>query len=137
MSPSAGEQEELDHLTPELRRAGSWGRWTNLPPRHDEPVEPPRGPRDPLRYNRLLRVLMYGPTDLSRVDPALIGVIGVLDGVYAPESHALLAELYAARGDAARFDEQAAIVRASTPGLAWWIDRLSAGRSELAFWRGR
>jgi hypothetical protein len=131
--PSAEEREDLDRLEPARARAGSWGRWTNSPPLRGEPAEPPRGPLDPLRYNRVLRYLMYGPEKLSAIDPALVDV---LHGVYEPESHALRAELYAARGDAVRFAEQAAIVRASYPGLAWWIDRLEAGRSELAFGRG-
>jgi hypothetical protein len=131
-SSSAEERQDLDRRSPERARAGSWGRWTNLPPRAGDLVEPPRGPGDPLRFNRVLRYLMYGPETLSLVDPALADV---LYGVYEPESHALRAELYAARGDAARFAEQGAIIRTSYPGLAWWIDRLEAGRSELAFWR--
>jgi hypothetical protein len=133
-APSAAEREELVRLEPELARAGSWGRWTNLPPRRGERAMLPHGPGDPLRFNRVMRYLMYGPEKLSEVDPSLIEL---LHGVYEPESHALLAELYAARGDATRFGEQAAIVRASFPGLAWWMDRLEAGRSEITSVRGR
>ncbi|KYF88528.1 hypothetical protein BE17_41420 [Sorangium cellulosum] len=132
-APSAAEREELDRLEPELALVGSWGRWTNLRPRHGERIEPPRGSLDPLRFNRVLRYLMFGPEGLSDVDPALLDV---LHGVYEPEFHALLAELYAARGDAARLAEQAAIIRTSYPGLAWWIDEIEAGRSAIAAARG-
>jgi hypothetical protein len=132
LAPSDTEREELDRCKPVLTRAGSWGRWTNLPPPDGGPVEPPTDSHDPLRFNRILRYLMYGPTELSVVDPA---VIELLHGVYEPESHALLAELYWARQDAARFAEHAAIIRTSFPGLAWWIERIEAGRSEIAFVR--
>jgi hypothetical protein len=131
VAPGGADRKELDRLRPELALAGSWGRWTNLPP-HGEPAAPPRGSRDPLRFNRILRYLMYGPEELSEVNPARIDV---LHGVYEPESHALLAELYWARGDAERFTENATIVRTSYAGLAWWIDAIEAGRSAIAFVR--
>ncbi|WP_437737019.1 hypothetical protein [Sorangium sp. So ce1335] len=131
-APSPEEQQELRRLAPELARAGSWGRWTNLPPDGGAPLSGRVEPGDPLRFNRILRALMYGPEPLCDVDPALLDA---LDGVYAPEAHALRAELHAARGDAARLAEQAEIIRTRYPGLAWWIDRIEAGQSELGFIR--
>lgn len=131
-APGPEEQEELRRLAPELARVGSWGRWTSLAPEGGAPVSGRVEPGDPLRFNRILRALMYGPEPLCDVDPALLDV---LDGVYAPEAHALRAELHAARGDAARFAEQAEIIRTRYPGLAWWIDRIEAGQSELGFVR--
>ncbi|WP_437727854.1 hypothetical protein [Sorangium sp. So ce861] len=131
-APSAEEQRELLRLAPELARAGSWGRWTSLPPESGAPVAGRVEPGDPLRFNRILRTLMYGPESLCDVDPA---VLDALDGVYAPEAHALRAELHAARGDAARFAEQAQLIRTTYPGLAWWIERIEAGQSEIGFVR--
>jgi hypothetical protein len=80
----------------------------------------------------VLRYLMYGPKSLGEVDPALLDA---LHGVYEPEAHALRAELYAARGDTARFAKEAEVIRTKYPGLAWWIARIEAGRSEIAFVR--
>ena len=92
----------------------------------------PRGPLDPLRFNRVMRYLMYGPEELAVVSPS---IVDVLHGIYEPESHAILAELYAARRDVARFTEEEEIVRTSFPGLAWWMDEIASGHSELAFVR--
>ncbi|AUX22050.1 hypothetical protein SOCEGT47_025510 [Sorangium cellulosum] len=129
-APGPEEQRELQRLAPELARAGSWGRWTSLLPEDRTPVEVRVEPGDPLRFNRIVRHLIHGPDALCDIDP---DVLDVLDGVYAPEAHGLRAELYAARGDAARFAEQAAIIRAWYPGLAWWIERIEAGQSEYGF----
>ncbi len=131
-APDLEEQRELQRLAPELARTGSWGRWTSLPPDGGAPVEARVDPGDPLRFNRVLRYLMYGPESLCDVDPA---VLDVLDGVYAPEAHALRAELHAARGDAARLAERAELIRSTYPGLAWWIARIEAGQSEIGFVR--
>ncbi|WP_437310429.1 hypothetical protein [Sorangium sp. So ce388] len=131
-APSPEQQRELQRLAPEIARAGSWGRWTSLPPEGGEPVAGRVERDDPLRFNRILRFLMYGLESLCDVDPALLDV---LDGVYEPEAHALRAELHAARGDTARLAEQAELIRARYPGLAWWIDRIEAGQSELGFVR--
>ncbi|WP_437536347.1 hypothetical protein WME79_16220 [Sorangium sp. So ce726] len=133
-APGPEEERELTRLAPEIARAGSWGRWTSLPPADTRAAPAPgrveRG--DPLRFNRILRDLMYGPESLCEVDPT---VLDVLDGVYEPEACALRAELYAARGDAARVAEQAELIRTRAPGLAWWIDRIEAGHSEIGFVR--
>lgn len=131
-APDRAQRRELDRLAPELARVGSWGRWTLLPPEDHAPVGLHVEPADPLRFNRIVRYLMHGPDALCDVDPA---VLDVLDGVYAPEAHALRAELYAARGDRARFAEQAAIIRTRYPGLTFWIERIEAGQSELGFVR--
>ncbi|WP_437665960.1 hypothetical protein [Sorangium sp. So ce1182] len=130
--PSPEQQRELQRLAPEIVRAGSWGRWTSLPPEGGEPVAGGVERDDPLRFNRILRYLMYGPESLCDVDPALLDV---LDGVYEPEAHALRAELHASRGDTARLAEQAELIRTRYPGLAWWIERIEAGQSELGFVR--
>ncbi|WP_437614882.1 hypothetical protein WMF20_16795 [Sorangium sp. So ce834] len=131
-APSAEEQRELVRLAPELARAGSWGRWTILPPEGGAPVTGRVEPDDPLRFNRILRTLLYGPESLCDVDPA---VLDVLDGVYAPEAQALRAELYGARGDAARLAETAQLIRTTYPGLSWWIERIESGESEIGFVR--
>ncbi|WP_438010197.1 hypothetical protein WME89_17025 [Sorangium sp. So ce321] len=131
-APSPEQQLELQRLAPEIVRAGSWGRWTSLPPEGGEPVAGGVARDDPLRFNRILRYLMYGPESLCDVDPALLDV---LDGVYEPEAHALRAELHASRGDTARLAEQAELIRTRYPGLAWWIERIEAGQSELGFVR--
>lgn len=131
-APNAVEKAEIDKLLPAVERAGSWGRWTNLPPREGDVITLPRGALDPLRFNRIMRYLMYGPEELAVVSPS---IVDVLHGVYEPESHAILAELYAARRDVARFTEEEEIVRTSFPGLAWWMDEIASGHSELAFVR--
>jgi hypothetical protein len=130
-APSPEEQAALDRLAPAVERAGSWSRWTYLPSGGDDPDAWP-GPRDPLRFNRVLRALMFGREELSRVSPARLDVLA---GVYEPESHALRAELFHARGDQARFSEEAEIIRARWPGLLWWIEKIASGRSEIAFMR--
>ncbi|MGK3982127.1 hypothetical protein WME99_03780 [Sorangium sp. So ce136] len=131
-APSAEQQRELQRLAPEIARAGSWGRWTSLPPEGGAPSAGRVERDDPLRFSRILRYLMYGPESLCDVDPALLDA---LDGVYEPEAHALHAELHAARGDTARLADQAELIRARYPGLSWWIDRIEAGQSELGFVR--
>lgn len=131
-APGPEERKELDRLTPALVHSGSWGRWTSLPPQPGDPVTGPVDARDPARFNKVLRYLMYGPEELSAVDPALIDV---LHGVYEPEAHALRAELSAARGDVASLGEQAEIIRTRYPELLWWLNRIQEGRSEIAFVR--
>lgn len=148
--PSPEEQRDLERLAPSLEQAGSWGAWTYEPPVGDElealltdpgaistglraapyPLAPLS--RDPLRYNRTVRHLTFGPEELHEVDPARLDV---LRGVYLPEAHALRAELFAARGDAERFAAEAELIRATHPGLGWWLDAIAAGESEITFTR--
>lgn len=133
VAPNAQQRKTLNRLKPELTRLGTWGRWTSLPPPGGAAaIVPPTDPLDPLRFNRILRYLMYGPTELWDVDPALLDI---LHGIYEPESHALVAELCAARGDAQGFAEQAEIIRTSFAGLMWWIKDIEAGRSHIPFAR--
>jgi hypothetical protein len=131
-APSPDEHAELERLGPELAHERSWGRWASMPPEPTELLTKPTDASDPLRFNKVLKWLMYGPEELSDVDPALLDV---LHGVYEPESHALRAELSFARGDLEGFAKQAGIVEERYPGLAWWIRRIERGQSDLAYAR--
>jgi hypothetical protein len=79
-----------------------------------------------------MRFLMYGPTELADVDPAMFDVLG---GVYAPDAEALRAEVLAARGDRAALAKQLALARAATPGLGPWLASIESGTSFLGWMR--
>jgi len=130
--PTEDERLVLDALRAEGGGAGDWGSWTYRRRPRDAPwlLLPPG---HPLRYHLVLNELLFGPEELSEVDPA---VLDEVDSVARPEAEATRAELLAARGAAADFQRQAARVRQQWPGLAWWMDRIADGRSELAFLRG-
>jgi hypothetical protein len=83
---------------------------------------------NPLRLNLLLRQMFCGPESLDRFDPARLDV---LTGLYAPEGHALQAELYQARGDVAKYLEIRSRILLEAPGLGWWTRLIDGGGAYL------
>jgi len=127
--PTPDERRTLDELAPERARAGSWGAWSRLPFRDPAALRGPFDRADPLRYARILRWLLRGDDALASIHPA---VLGVLDGPYAPEADVIEAEIAWAAGDRAAFDAASSRVQRRAPGLAYQLDEIVAGRSELA-----
>jgi len=79
-----------------------------------------------------MRELLYGREKLSVIP---IDHLNVLDGLFVPEREAMRAELLAARGESSALAAQIDMVRRDHPGLAWWMDDLLAGRSDIAWTR--
>jgi len=129
--PTERERAELAPVAGEVRQEGTWGQWMQVPPDEKSPLHRAWGPGDPLRFNWIMRELYYGKAELSEIPLARLDV---LDGLFVPEREALRAELMAARHDAA-LTVQIERVRRDYPDLAWWIDDLVAGRSDLAWSR--
>src|SRR5262249_19273750 len=109
-----------------------WGRWTVEEPAAPNAVFPPRDKRDPLRWNKTLRYLLYGP-DTGTAD---IAVLDVLDGMWIPERDALRAEILAWREPSAA-KRLADEVTAKHPGLWEDMNALAAGQGKVAFYRRR
>ncbi|HEY8041587.1 MAG TPA: hypothetical protein VIF15_17390 [Polyangiaceae bacterium] len=130
--PTSLEEHTLRALAP-LATDG-WGPWAEEKPPEAEGLllTPHVDPADPLRLLRVMRFLMYGPTELADVDPAMFDVLG---GVYAPDAEALRAEVLAARGDRAALAKQLALARAATPGLGPWLASIESGTSFLGWMR--
>lgn len=129
-TPTADERRELDSLKPERERAGSWSLWTKFPAAHPDSLRGPFDRDDPLRYCRVLRYLQAGDDALSAVD---VHLLDALDSLYLPESVALRAELWKARGNQHEYDLASARIRQDFPGLLWWLGEIENGRSPLAF----
>jgi hypothetical protein len=129
-APTEGEAKELARLQPELRRAGSWGGWTFLRP--PEPLAGEVAASDPLRFNRLVRVLAFGPRPLNKDDLARLDV---LSGFYAPEAAALRPELLHVIGDRAGFHRAAADLVEQYPDLAWRAAEIGADGSLIGWQR--
>lgn len=129
---SPPERDERRALQQEIERRDTWGQWTLLPPLDPTTIVLPKSARDPLRFNKLLRWITYGPDPLEEIDPA---VLDVLAGVFAPEAVALRAELLLARGDRAGVKAIVSRIRSHHKGLAWWADALDTGTSNIAWLR--
>jgi hypothetical protein len=127
-APTEAEAQELERLAPELRRARSWGAWALLQPR--EPLEGEIAADDPLRFNRLMRVLFYGPSPLAEEDLARVDVLG---DFYVAEAMVLRAELLHVLGDVAAFHRAAAEVVERYPDLAWRVAAIAGGGSLIAW----
>ena len=110
----------------------TWGMWTIVCPKtaYDGRI----APDNPLKFNLLLRRMFCGHESLDRFDPALLDVLA---GLYAPEGHALQAELYHARGDSERYGEIRSQLRLDTPGLGWWVRLIDGGGAYLKSLRRR
>jgi hypothetical protein len=129
--PTQDERRVLDSLRQEGAGAGKWGEWTYRRRPDDAPwLFLPA--KDPLRYHVALNQLLFGPQELPEVDPA---VLADPDPVTSAEAAAIHAELLASRGSAQEFERQQRSVRQRWPGLAWWMDRIAKGRSEIAYLR--
>jgi hypothetical protein len=128
--PSPEEQLELAAARPAVVRAGTWGLWTVLQPKNPAELAPPAGKADPLRFNRVLRLLYFGPAP----DPDLLQF---WDGVYLPDAAALAAEIAQFRGETAKFEQDIAQLPRLHPGTDWLVERLTLGQGRIAFYRGR
>jgi hypothetical protein len=136
--PTSLEAHVLASLAPELDRAATWGEWATA-----RPTDPREAPlltsrvdaRDPLRYLRLVRYVLFSSTELAAMD---LRDFAVLDGgVYGPDADALRAELLAARGDIAGRDALFAKLRAQTPGMFPQIADIEANATYVGWVRAR
>lgn len=128
--PDASQRELLAARARDLARAGSWGLWTFLP---SQPAPlPPDNPADPARFNLLMRYYFHGAEPLGIDD---LGLLAMLDGVYAPEAAVLEAELLHLLRDQAGYAAAAARVRSEHPALAWRIEELDEGRTAIGWER--
>jgi hypothetical protein len=130
--PNDREAEILDRVGPELAARGSWGQWTRLPPLDPSNQSVPWGPHDPLRFNWILRDLLFGDEPLAAVP---LNRLDVLDGLFESEREALRAELLSAGGDPVTLAGQVANVKRQFPALTRWMNQLLAGESEIAWAR--
>lgn len=122
--PDAHERETLVRLTPERDRHGTWGQWTMAPPEDLRDLVPPVDRRDPLRFNRLVRLLLHGRESLAELNPSLLDV---LDGVFTPEADALRAELAGAR-DPSQRATLASTLAMQYPELYAWAEDIRHAR---------
>jgi hypothetical protein len=127
--PDAHELATLARLSPERDRHGTWGQWTFGPPDHPRDAALPVNARDPLRFNRLVRSLLYGPDALAQVDPS---ALDVLDGVFTPEADAMRAELAAAR-DPSQRAALASTLAMQYPELYAWAEDIRHARGVFAW----
>jgi len=107
-----------------------WPAWVQQPPADPARLTSAVRAGEPLRFVVLLRWLLHGPA-LAEVDPA---VFSALDGVYAPESLALVAEVMRARGDQGALHRVLAELDERYPGLAWWARSLRESDGQIV-WR--
>lgn len=128
--PSAEERADWKALDPEAQSLGGWGMWSLHRPAEKLSPDTPIPPTAALRFNRAVRLLLFG----DRLDAK---VLQGLDGIYAPEVAALAAEVLQVAGDQAGYERQSQSVRARYPSLSWWIDQVAAGQGLIAFYRSR
>jgi hypothetical protein len=129
--PTDSEQQVLTSLHDEVSREGSWGAWAERRESAAGALRPPTGNRDPLRYPRALKYMLYGPVALGAMDDAFLAV---LDGVFAADADGFRAEILAAK-DRVLFDAYAAQVKAARPGLVAWMDAIAQGATPIAWAR--
>jgi len=136
--PTSIEAHVLASLAPDLDRASSWGAWATArptDPREAALLTPHVDPRDPLRYLRLVRYVLFSATELAAMD---LRDFAVLDGgVYGPDADVLRAELLAARGDVGARDALFAKLRAQTPGMFPQIADIEANATYVGWVRAR
>lgn len=131
-APNSRETELLRVTSAEREERGSWGQWTRFPPTGASPTQLPWGPSDPLRFNWLMRDMLYGPGALQSIP---LTSLDVLDGLFLPERAALQAEILAQRGDAGAFQAHLADAKRAFPELSWWLDHIEPGGSVIAWTR--
>jgi len=132
--PTDRERHVLESVADEVAERRSWGQWTFLPPEHRDRLRRAWGPDDPLRFNWVLRELLYGKSKLRDIP---LDRVDMLDGLFAPEREALRAELLAARDMPAELVAQVDRVRRDHPGLTYWMDEIVDGASEIAWIRNQ
>jgi hypothetical protein len=123
------EEETKDLALYRASGAKGWVAWTESPA---GPVTPPRGKRDPLRLNKTLRYVYFGP-ELDALD---LSVLDALDGMWAPERDALRAEILALR-DPARAEKLAGDVAAKHPGLWEEMKSVAGGIGPVKYFRAQ
>jgi|GEM_PF-2838716 len=131
-APTPKEKEILRLTAAELEDSRTWGQWTRFPPTGSSPKRQPWGTKDPLRFNWLMRELLYGSAALKHMP---LSRLDVLDGIFLPERAALQAELLAQRGDIAALRKHIAAAKRDYPGLSWWLDSIEEGGSVIAWAR--
>ena len=135
-NPTAVETQWLSSQAPDRNKALEWTDWTYTHPKY--PVYLGEiNPENPLKLNLLLRRLFFGPDSLEQVNPDILNVLvaGNDSKLYEPETWALKAELYRARGDQPKYQECVQNITKRTSGLAWWIRMMDAGGSLLSTFR--
>jgi hypothetical protein len=135
-NPTAVEAGWLSSLAPDRQSALEWTDWTYTQPKY--PVYLGEiTPENPLKLNLILRRLFFGAQPLEQVDPELLSVLtgGNDSKLYEPETLALKAELYQARGDHLKYQECVTRISARTPGLQWWIRMMESGGGFLRTFR--
>ena len=135
-SPNAIELSWLSAAAPDRKGALEWMDWTFTQPRRPVDLNPV-SPDNPLKLNLVLRRVFFGPESLSQVRPDVLDVLtaGRDSKLYAPETRALKAELYQARGDDAEYQRQVTEILRATPGLQWWARMLENGGGFLKTFR--
>jgi len=127
-SPTKAEAAWISSTVTDRNNSLPWTHWTYVQPKY--PVY--RGqisPENPLKLNLVLRRLFFGPESLEKADPEILKVLteGNDSKLYAPETWALRAELYQARGDQQKYQECISQISRNTNGLQWWVRMLEAG----------
>jgi hypothetical protein len=130
--PTARERTLRAQLAAELEDNGSWGQWTYLQSPDPKNIRRPWGRDDPLRFNWIMRELIYGDEPLGAFP---LERLDALDGMFEPEREALRAEILKARGETAAAARQIAYVKHTYPALTDWMNRLIAGQSDIAWAR--
>jgi len=124
--PTPAESALLASAAADRPKFATWGLWTTTCPQ--TLFEKPIGPENPARFNLIVRKLLCGPAPLDKADPA---ILDVLTGLYAPEAHALQAELYQARGDGSHYQNLRSEILREAPGLEWWMRMIDGGGAYL------
>jgi hypothetical protein len=135
-SPTKVELAWLSSLAPDRSQYLGWTDWTFTQPRI--PVFSGEISSDnPLKLNLILRRLFFAPESLEQVDPDSLNVLtaGQVSKLYGPETMALKAELYQARGERGRSQQLLAQILRDTPGLLWWVRMVESGGSFLRTFR--
>lgn len=135
-NPTNIEAGWLSSQAPDRDKALQWTDWTYTQPKY--PVYMAEISREnPLKLNLLLRRLFFGPESLEQVNPEILDVLvaGNESKLYEPETWALKAELYHARGDQQEYRECVQLITRRTNGLAWWIRMMESGGGFLKTFR--
>ena len=135
-NPTTAEAGWLSSLAPDRQSALEWNDWTYTQPNHRVYLGEIT-PENPLKVNLILRRLFFGAESLEQVDPEVLNVLtaGNDSKLYEPETLALKAELYQARGDQSKYQECVTRISARTPGLQWWIRMMESGAGFLRTFR--
>jgi hypothetical protein len=134
--PTETEVAWLSSQAPDRSSALEWTDWTYARPRYPVYLGP-ISPENPLKVNLMLRRLFFGPESLAQVNPAILDILteGSDSKVFEPETWALKAELYQARGDQQKYQECVRLINQRTSGLQWWIRMMESGGGFLKTFR--